>query len=362
MELKRQQADIALQVWRFSEARPVSASEFRRLAPATEAASTSILVEHDHKEVRTVGLVHTGSAWEISRRGFDYNMEPPPNALNIAVEAPGCLSVFQGGYLFARLAEGRLGRQAAVSSTEFPWFSDMNDGLALLRKQLTRPEHEPEREYCEFEYLAYLNVFVAIANTIELAHHGGTLLIADNEDCLKEHVRSKYPLKSNELAEQFVRFMDKRHRFVDDLYRVEAQGQSEEANPAHYIAYRDATLSLARTASFVGRLAAVDGALVVTSDLRLVGFGTEIRLQNLPDVTAWELKEPLGPHKKKAKRLNSEQYGMRHRSAMRLCGNLEGVAALVVSQDGGVNAVFSYQQKLYFRRRINAANTVMALA
>jgi DNA integrity scanning protein DisA with diadenylate cyclase activity len=353
---------MPLQVWRFGEPRPVSAPEFRRLAPATEAASTSILVEYDQKEARTVGLVHTGSAWEISRRGFDYKMDPPPDALNVAVEAPGCLSVFQGGYMFARLAEGRLSRQTAIPSTEFPWFSaNMRNGLASLTKQAPLPEYEPERERHEFEYHAYLNVFVAIANSIELAHHGGTLLIINDENSIKEHIRSKYPINSNELAEQFMGFLDKRHRFADGWHRMEAQGQGEEGDPTQYLAYREAVLSLARTASFVGRLAAVDGAVVITSDLRLVGFGTEIRLQNLPDVIAWELKEPMDLHRKKAKRLNSEQYGMRHRSAMRLCGNLEGVAALVVSQDGGVNAVFSHQQKLYFRRRINAANTVMLL-
>ena len=357
--LKRQDGDAALEVWRFGKPRRICVPELRKLAPVADINSTSILVEYDNNETRIAGLVNAGSEWESSRRGFGYNRQSPPNALNMRVDGPGRLAVFQGGFLFARLAEGVLSRPTLVSSMEFAGFNSvMETGLASLRERINRPKREPAREYSEFEFHSYLNVFVAIANTIEASRHGGTLVIATDEHALKNQIRSKFSMISANLGDQFINFLNKRNQMTDEWYRV--KGVEANMGFESYVKYREALTTLSRTAAFVGRLAAVDGAVVMSADLRLIGFGAEILLEGLPAVDAWELKEAddLFRNKKK-KRLNSEQYGMRHRSAMRLCGQLPGIAALVVSQDGGINAVFTYGGKLYFRRNINAVNTVM---
>lgn len=357
--LARLEGDARLQIWRFSEPRPLTAQELRKLAPVTDFNSASILVEFDERTLEIVGIVNAGSDWESSRRGFGYRQQSPPNALNVRVDGPGRLAVFQGGYLFARLAEAKVSRPTMISQMEFIGLDAITKpGLAKLRQRVTPPVEEPAGQYFDFEYLAHLNVFVAIANTIESGRHGGTLLVADDFDTLKNHLKFKFAMPTAELGDRFVEFLNKRNVMIDDAYRAEAKGR--KINPGKYLEYQDEVTALARSAAFIGRLSSVDGAVVMNSDLSLVGFGAEIVLENCPAVSVYELDQTDDLFRKTKKRLlNSERYGMRHRSAMRLCGHVPSVAAFVVSQDGGINLVFSRERKVYFRKGIHAVNTVM---
>jgi len=89
-------------------------------------------------------------------------------------------------------------------------------------------------------------------------------------------------------------------------------------------------------AHFLSDLMAVDGALVVTQALELVGFGTELRYEapNLRSVRqALDLEgeiwanEPL------------DNVGTRHRAVYRFCKGYPKCLAIVVSQDGSVQFV-----------------------
>ena len=94
--------------------------------------------------------------------------------------------------------------------------------------------------------------------------------------------------------------------------------------------------SLADAADVVAGLTAIDGALILTSDLRVPGFGAEIVLDAAAPVNAYQVAGHLartghGPE------VDSESFGMRHRSAMRCVGVAEATAAFVASQDGRVS-------------------------
>jgi len=86
--------------------------------------------------------------------------------------------------------------------------------------------------------------------------------------------------------------------------------------------------------TFAADLASIDGALVVSSDLTIVGFGAhigcpqgEIQAQAAQDLAGTEFGEsPL------------KSLGTRHNSAARLCYYSPGTLAFVVSQDGLVSA------------------------
>lgn len=88
--------------------------------------------------------------------------------------------------------------------------------------------------------------------------------------------------------------------------------------------------------SFVAALSAVDGAVVMTKRMRILGFGAEI-IATSPSLTA--AKEAFDPAVTKAMLVPIERFGTRHRSAMRICSSFEDCIALVVSQDGPVKAM-----------------------
>jgi DNA integrity scanning protein DisA with diadenylate cyclase activity len=87
---------------------------------------------------------------------------------------------------------------------------------------------------------------------------------------------------------------------------------------------------------FVAALTAVDGAVVLSCDLRLFGFGSEITVTGTPavDETIEYARHPSPLGKPDA--VSLAQFGMRHRSASRLCQRVPGTMAFVVSQDSGI--------------------------
>ena len=83
-------------------------------------------------------------------------------------------------------------------------------------------------------------------------------------------------------------------------------------------------------------LADVDGAVILTDRLEILGFGGEITGW-LPDVTTVKHAHDLEAHDSHV--VTIDEVGTRHRSAYRLCAHEEGCLALVVSHDGGVQFV-----------------------
>ena len=111
------------------------------------------------------------------------------------------------------------------------------------------------------------------------------------------------------------------------------------------------------TAMFVSALAT--GALVLSADLRVVGFGAEIVLDASRPVVAHE----VAGHARRGEALpaiDGESFGMRHRSALRCVAASEGVAAFVVSQDGTVSFFWKQDGRVLVKRGVTIANPNMA--
>jgi len=84
----------------------------------------------------------------------------------------------------------------------------------------------------------------------------------------------------------------------------------------------------------VARLAAVDGAVILTSRGRLVGFGAKIASNGAQPLEIFSTV-PSSEELQRASRCALESLGgMRHQSAARFVGKNHGCAALVVSEDG----------------------------
>ena len=84
---------------------------------------------------------------------------------------------------------------------------------------------------------------------------------------------------------------------------------------------------------FLASLSAVDGAVVITNKLRLLGFGAEIialspSLNKIKIITDFE--KNIGEYRE------IEHFGTRHRSAFRFCSSFEDSVAFIVSQDGEI--------------------------
>jgi hypothetical protein len=103
-------------------------------------------------------------------------------------------------------------------------------------------------------------------------------------------------------------------------------------------------------AHFLADLMAVDGALVVTQTLELVGFGAELRFDapGLKGVRhALDLEgeiwanEPL------------DNVGTRHRAVYRFCKGYPHCLAIVVSQDGSVRFVKNHNGEVTYWNQLS---------
>jgi DNA integrity scanning protein DisA with diadenylate cyclase activity len=86
----------------------------------------------------------------------------------------------------------------------------------------------------------------------------------------------------------------------------------------------------------IARLAAVDGAVILTGQFELLGFGGEIKLESTEVSIVLKALDLEG---QQLTEIPVEDVGTRHRSAYRLCKEMPDALAIVVSQDRGVHFI-----------------------
>jgi hypothetical protein len=102
------------------------------------------------------------------------------------------------------------------------------------------------------------------------------------------------------------------------------------------IKVRESDAALFEAAHLVADLTHVDGAVVMTTGLDLLGFGGEIA-GDLPEVLRVMRARDLAGVDREWVR--TDRVGTRHRSAYRLCHVSRDALAVVASQDGGLRFI-----------------------
>jgi hypothetical protein len=93
----------------------------------------------------------------------------------------------------------------------------------------------------------------------------------------------------------------------------------------------------------IGHLAAVDGAVVVDRNLRVLGFGAFIEISQVP-----KLVNTITDENKEEQVVSTKLGGGRHRSAVEFCARFPPAAAIVVSEDGRVSILWSMNAEALF--------------
>jgi hypothetical protein len=343
----------------------------RSLAPAVSPANAALLVRFPRggrdgvfdAACEISGVLHIGENVARARSGRSFYHRPAPHALTIEVTDAGELHVYQGGIRVVSLKAGHLHNLIAYSSLEFlPISQILTAGEASLRTRIVPPKNEPTRETSDFEWTALLNTVLCIVNGVRARNHGGTVLLVEPGASTSLPVKTKFSVsdQGSVLADRFVEFVNTRHLLANARGDRAGDGRlmTKEQALAHLQNAAFATEDdLVDAADVVAGLAAVDGALILTSDLRTVGFGAEIVLDAAAPVMAYEAVGRA--HSPTTPVVDSESFGMRHRSALRCVGVTDRVAAFVVSQDGQVSLFWKQNGRVYLKRNVNTANPNM---
>ena len=352
-----------VEAWEFRNHRPYDVDEIRRLGLATNLDTSALWVSFPHdpqKKLSIWGLVNFGGRWAEARRGHTYSFDSLPHALSIRAEGPGRLIVYQGDYAIVSLAGGKIIEGQSVPTVELLGINSLFDKtLENLKDKITSPEHESPKEWNSFQWIALINAIYAILNEIQRNGYGGTLIFVREMSIVEDLLRIKYRLSRNihHLRYRFIELINSRHKHSDYLWQNPSTGKAEDSTST--LELQEAQRKLAETCSFIGRLAATDGAIVLDTNLDVIGFGVEILTDKLQSAQVWEIPDYLKPERIEG---DSEQFGMRHRSAMRLCAAIADCASFVVSQDGEVSLMWKEEGRGCFTKGIKTTNANMILA
>ncbi len=172
-----------------------------------------------------------------------------------------------------------------------------------------------------------------LARMVVEDRHGGTLLVVANGAASWRESLDPF---THELARADVTVRDsivtaqQRHGPpATALAMLDQPGLSEEIRSAVLAVFSHANWNPESVLRPVARLAAVDGAVVLTPDLSLLGFGAMINTGAVPDVYR------LRPGVHHSEKIHVEEVGgARHQSAVRFVGQHRTSVALVISHDG----------------------------
>jgi hypothetical protein len=225
-----------------------------------------------------------------------------------------------------------------------PWLSDAFGRAHDAAPLVPVVEGRPAQVDPAFRSLLTGHVLRRILATIREAQHGGTLILLPSHDAAallaaNRHLSLKYTFEDEEprrrivtLTTQIVDALARLHRDRDDESVV--RWTEYEVSLAPELAALDEALF--EVAHLVASLADVDGAVVMTTRLELIGFGGEIA-GHLPEVP--QVVHALDLDATRHEWVRTDRVGTRHRSAYRFCQAMPDAVVVVVSRVGGMRFV-----------------------
>jgi hypothetical protein len=334
----------------FRDRLPFTERELRKLSPSVDFYSSLIGLWHDGKSGLSIwGIVHSGPRWAQSLHGGGKEFQPLPDSLVISVTNPGRITVSNGSTEIATLNSGKI-VIPSMAVFDSMWIrsefgSIVDEELALhieARKHAKRPWAAIDPDF--FRTIK-TQISMRVIGRIRSYRHGGTLIFIPDE--FKEEF-----LSENSYVKIKYRFVDEepRRRFqtlIVELANALAEFYGSAENPertvgwAEYLTSKNQTLSrldesLFEGAHLVAAMTQVDGAVVITHRMEMIGFGAEIsgKMEHVDSVA-----QALDPEGTEFWKEQTDGVGTRHHSAYSLCNAHHNVMAVVVSQDGTAQLV-----------------------
>ena len=331
----------------FSRPLPLDQHELRRLAPAAVFSRSLIGVTLSGATGEEIwGVIHSGPQWLQSVRGGRETEQTIPPVLIVAATGPGRLLVSAGAVTLAELRNGTLSdREMDVFTSQ--WMQQrLAEVSAVQRAAHVRVREKVDERWADVDWTfgAVLagHVLRRVLATIRSAQHGGMLIVVPGgrvSELLSDgrYVRVKYGFTDEEPRRRILTLMVS---IMNELARGGA-GDDAAVGWDAYEASRGRQLSkmdeaLFEVAHLVADLSHVDGTVLMTDCLEILGFGVEIA-GDLPEVLRVARAHDLEGTEREWVR--TDRVGTRHRSAYRLCQAVHDTLAFVVSQDGGLRFI-----------------------
>jgi hypothetical protein len=343
----------------FTVPRPYNEYALLKLGPSIDYNNSLIGIRHRKGEgLQIWGLIHSGSRWMHVIHGGSKQATPLPPALGVNILGSGRLIVCRGVEILAQLSGGKI---ISPSTNVFrsQWVA-MRFGQ--VRSELeTMHENNPHYDRGAWSRIdpsfipaLYLEFFKHVISTVRRSGHGGTIIsFSAGMDGLVAHDNPYIDLKyrfdektpRNQLRKIVLRIMEVLARNCGRLY-----GPEYLAGWKDYVSLQTEELAqlderVFKYARFIARLTGVDGAVVTTEALEIIGFGGIIQGAMEMGGSVARALDPEGV-RRQVERV--ESVGTRHRSMYYLCHKLHDVVGIIVSQDAKASVVTWKGEKVTF--------------
>jgi len=343
----------------FTVPRPYNEYELLKLGPSIDYNNSLIGIRYRKGEgLQIWGLIHSGSRWMHVIHGGSKQATPLPPALGVNILGSGRLIVCRGVEILAQLSGGKI---ISPSTNVFrsQWvarrFGQVRSELATMHEE--NPHYDPgawARIDPSFIPALYLEFFKHVISTVRRSGHGGTIisfpagmdgLVAHDNPYIDLKYRFDEGTPRNQLRKIVLRIMEVLARNCGRLY-----GPEYLAGWKDYVSLQTEELAqlderVFKYARFIARLTGVDGAVVTTEGLEIIGFGGIIQgAMEMGGIVARAL-DPEGV-RRQVERV--ESVGTRHRSMYYLCHKLHDVLGIIVSQDAKASVVTWKGEKVTF--------------
>lgn len=337
-----------------------------KLAPATNPRQSLIGVYKNLRngKLEIWGLIDSGlSFWNLERNESNSGYVPP-NGFTVSSKSPGELRISREGWLILALKNGRTTTPTSLILYKGPIYDFLKRSSKDLTREVKKGLESKKRVGEDQEDIEnyFLRFIERVLNRIREMHHGGILIIVPdsmtkNDSRLTDRINIKYPSEYNEawiaLIEEGIRLNNYYHLF-DKLWEEENIKNSDFQKLIRLEPDDTGDDKISNSIGVISTLSGVDGAVVITDKLRLLGFGGEITASS-PSLT--EAKVIIDPLTGEFEYRSLEKYGTRHRSAMRFCSSFENSIAFIISQDGDIRATKRVGADVYLWPELHIGGT-----
>ena len=329
---------------RFAEPRAWNEQELRRLSPAVQHPNSLLAVESVAGHLQLWGMLFSGHQWDQVPDDGRQAAAVAPQALLVQLSGPGSMVFYYGARRLLTLQRGRIEGHGFV---EFP--QAWGEGRFFENQQLAGPAAVGlawTRQQDEFMIQLILHMQRRALTRVRASGHGILVVLVptsrvDELTAPGGVLRPKYRLQPTQAGSRYPNLMQAMVRRMLELGPL---------SWAHYQRWvdkelQDLTAEVDHFADYIADMGAVDGALVFTQQLDVMGFGVEIQATHVP---LTQVYRALDMEAHTLQPVPADHGGTRHRAAYRLCLAAPECLAIVVSQDGQVQFVHNQQGQVVF--------------
>jgi hypothetical protein len=337
--------------WRFISLETpleMTLENMRKIAPASDPRSSAFAVYPDSQGRMIVwGFIDQLNRYQ-EFLNYDARSGPErPGLFEARIVGPGHLLATINYERVGELRVNELRTETLNVFTPGPILDALSPGIESLRKYIEQvvPKEDYEEEISQhFTVIPWVTTIRRILLRTQGLGHGGALLLTP--DISLAGLNVKYGLKYNRLRSALERCSATRMQRKAAWSRIIELHEAKEKFLSWKLYFNERVLDagvgesereLEAAIWFVSLLTRVDGLVLMTPQLDVIGFGVEITFPNKPEHIQRATSVMADPANRQDTEYN--YFGTRHRSMMRYCDKIPGAVGFVISQDGGVRAV-----------------------